>query len=148
MFVSRDQNPWLLTSKPTLDHCCTLCPLQAIAVAAWCCFANRKINFKIFKVRTFDSQFWWRIMLFFLPKLFWLSSVAGTHSTGLAGVFKRCMINLCLLKIKDVCLEVRAVVNAYDHIFRGSVWEIMFLAIAIPVCWILAFFFFCGKIAA
>lgn len=56
--------------------------------------------------------------------------MAGTHSRELAGVFKRCMINFHLLKVKEVCLEVGTVVNAYNCIFRGFVREIMFLAIA------------------
>lgn len=67
---------------------------------------------------------------FFLPELLWLSAVAGTHSKGLAGVFKRCVINPCLLKIKEVCLEVGTIVNAYNHIFSGSAGGIVLLAVA------------------
>lgn len=65
---------------------------------------------------------------FSLPELFWFSAVAGTHSRGLDGVFKRYMITPCLLKIKEVCLEVGIVLDAYNYIFRGSARGIMFLA--------------------
>lgn len=61
--------------------------LQAIEVATWHCFANIKISFKIFQVRSFNPQFWWGIMLFFLSELFWLSAVAGIYSRGLSGLF-------------------------------------------------------------
>lgn len=48
---------------------------------------------------------------------------------------------LCLLKIKDISLEVGTVVNACNHVFRDSARGIMFLDVVIPACWTLAHYF-------
>lgn len=123
MCVSRDRinGSWLHTAPPS-GH-------RGNYLTRFCQYI--KISFKIFQVRSFNPQFWWGIMLFFLPELFWLSAVAGTHSRRWAGLFKRYMISLCLLKIRDISLEVGTVVHVYKHIFRGSARGIMFLAVAL-----------------